>query len=133
MSGSNGHRKHATLYDFRDMDILVKLADAGGATSAEVADMIGLGDAVPMARRLAWMRHFGMLERDDEDGVWNLAPGGRRVVQARLKAAQTRTIEAIPDEALVDVMAHVTTRYRLGDPVMATLLRREFAYGTARR
>jgi hypothetical protein len=30
-------------------------------------------------------------------------------------------------------MAHVTTRYRLGDPLMATMLRREFAYGTSPR
>jgi hypothetical protein len=33
----------------------------------------------------------------------------------------------------VDIMSHVTARYRLGEPMMAQLLRREFAYGTSPR
>jgi len=34
---------------------------------------------------------------------------------------------------MVEVMAHVAKRYRFGDPIIATMLRREFAYGTRRR
>jgi hypothetical protein len=34
---------------------------------------------------------------------------------------------------MVEVMSHVTSRYRLGDPVIASLLRREFLFGTQKR
>lgn len=122
--------EHATLYDFRDLDLMVKLADGGSLTSLELADSMGMTDAQPMSARLAWMRRFGMVERDEEAAAWTLAPGGRRVVNARLKAAQARAIEAIPDDSMVEVMAHVATRYRFGDTILATMLRREFLYGT---
>lgn len=124
--------EHADLYTFRDLDLLVKLSDAGAATSAELANAVGLSDAQPMAIRLSWMRRFGMVDRDEEAGAWTVSAGGNRVVRARLRAAQSRAIEAVPDEAMVDVMAHVATRYRMGDPIIATMLRREFLYGTRR-
>jgi hypothetical protein len=126
-------RQHATLYDFRDLDLMIKLADHGGATSLELAEAVGLSDAQPMSSRLAWMRRFGMVDRDEQQLVWNLAPGGRRVIAARLKAAQSRAIESIPDDSLVEVMAHVASRYRHGDQVLATMLRREFLFGTQKR
>jgi len=131
MASRNG-RPRATLYDFRDLDLMVKLADHGGATSHELADLVGLNDPKSMGTRLGWMRHYGMIERDDTDGVWNLAPGGRRVVKARLRAAMARELDAMPEESMVEVMAHVATRYHIGDPLIATLLRREFLYGTRR-
>jgi hypothetical protein len=126
--------KHMTLYDIRDLDLMLKLEEvggAGGATTAELAEALGLDDdRQAVAIRSAWMRRFGMFDFDDERRLWTLAPGGERVVSAKLRAAQAKTIDAVPDEQLVDVMAHVTSRYRLGDPVMATMLRREFAFGT---
>lgn len=126
--------KHLTLYDFRDVDLMLKLdevAGASGATTQELAEAIGFDDdrqAVGM--RAAWMRKFGMFDFDEERRLWTLSQGGERVVEAKLRAAQAKTIDQVPDESLVDVMAHVTTRYRLGDPMMATMLRREFAFGT---
>ena len=71
-----------------------------------------------------------MLDFDHTRRLWRLTPGARRVTDARLRASQARTIEALPDEAMVEVMANVTSRYRLGDPVTAHLLRREFLFGT---
>jgi hypothetical protein len=137
MSSRNGHR-HATLYDFRDLDLMLKIENEadqeGWVEAAALAASLGFGEDVrPVAQRLSWMRRYGMLDRHKDSGDWRLTDGGLRVIEARLRAAQSRTIEAIPDEALVDVMAHVTSRFRLGDPMVATMLRREFLFGTKRR
>jgi hypothetical protein len=130
----------ASLYDYRDLDLLLKMADEGddegwvetralasalGAEEDEKINGVGI--------RLSWMRRFGMLEYDDQRRMWRLSAGGDRVTRARLRAAASKQIDTIPDEQLVDVMAHVTSRYRHGDPVMATMLRREFDYGTSPR
>ena len=126
---------HATLYDFRDLDLMIQIADwEEGIDSRDLADTLGFGEnARPVGIRLAWMRRYGMVDLDPRNRLWSLTGGGERVLEARLRAAQTRTLEAIPDEALIDVMAHVTSRYQLGDPMMAAMLRREFLFGTKRR
>ena len=124
------------MYDVRDLDLMLKLRDEsndnGEVTAQELADALGLSDEVRnVAIRLAWMRRYGMLTFNEERRGWSLAAGGQRVVASKLKAAQAERIDALDDGQMVDVMAHVTTRYRYGDPLIATLLRREFAYGTA--
>jgi hypothetical protein len=138
----NGHR-HASLYDFRDLDLMLTLAergdDEGWSTTHELASSFGFGDEVQaLAGRLRWMHTFGMVEqprnmRPQDERLWRLTSGGGRVVEAKLRAAESRVIEAIPDESLIDVMANVTRRYQNGDPMIATMLRREFAFGTAKR
>lgn len=140
MSNRNGNRKHASLYDFRDLDLMLTLADRGDnngwAPTHDLASTLGFGDELqPLGIRLAWMRHYGMVERHHLKGesLWRLTNGGNRVIDAKLRAAQQRTIEAIPDEAMVAVMADITRRYHHGDEMLATMLRREFAYGTKRR
>lgn len=136
MASRNGTR-HATLYDFRDLDLLLKLeaeGDADGFLDTEnLARSLGFEEASKIASRLSWMRRYGMLDFDPQRRLWRLTPGAHRVTQARLKAAQANVIEKLPDEAMVDVMANVTTRYRLGDPMVAAMLRREFLFGTKPR
>lgn len=120
---------NATLYDVRDLDLMLRLNE-GDLTAAQLADAIGMtGNG--MASRLAWMRRFGFVER--EAGTWGLTAAGSRIVRSKLLAAQTRAIESVPEASLVEVMAHVTVRYREGDVVNAHLLRREFMHGTGRR
>lgn len=131
----------AALYDFRDMDVLLRLDREGNADgwseAVALAESMGLppgnGGGKAMGSRLAWMRRYGMVEYKDETKMWRLSPGGVRVTTAHLKAAQEKSIKAVPDEALVDVMSHVTSRYMLGDPMIAHLLRREFLFGTKPR
>lgn len=127
-----------SLYDFRDLDLMLKVADLGDnegwIETRALAEALGVPDdekTSGVAIRLSWMRRYGMLEFDENRRMWRLSSGGQRVTEARLRAAAAKQIDSVPDEALVDVMAHVTTRYRLGDPVMATMLRREFLYGTS--
>ena len=129
---------HATLYDFRDLDLMLKLEDEaddeGWAETESMARALGFEDNARMiGTRFAWMKRYGMLERDDRRKMWRLTIAGRRVVQAKLRAATSREIEALEDEAFVDVMAKVGQRYRHGSSMIAQMLRREFLYGTSPR
>lgn len=126
----NGRRRQARIYDFRDLDLMLKISDMGGAETPELASALGFGkDVQPIAIRLSWMRRFGMLDFDGTQ--WDLSAGGLRVVKSKLRAAQASSIDALPDEAMIETMAHITSRYHR-DPMLAHMLRREFLYGTKR-
>lgn len=129
---------HATLYDFRDIDLMLRIADQTDQVveSAELADAVGLGEnggTQAMGRRLSWMKRYGFVTYSEKEHRWALSAAGQRITAAHLRAAQTKALEDVPDEAMVEVMSHVTSRYRLGDPVVAQLLRREFLFGTQKR
>jgi hypothetical protein len=127
--------KHSlTLYDFRDIDLMMKLAEEGasGATAPEVAEALGFNSdgTQSVGVRFAWMRKYGMLAFDPVKHIWTVSEGGERVIRAHERAAGIKKIEKVPDEQLVDVVSHVTSRWRLGDPMIADMLRREFMFGT---
>lgn len=127
-----------SLYDFRDLDLMMRVHEAGDnegwLSSQELAEALGMEDDIrAVASRARWMREFGMFDFDDEKRLWRLSAGGERVVKAKVRAAATKQVDAVPDESMIDIMSHVTTRYRHGDPMMATMLRREFAFGTSPR
>jgi len=129
-----------SLYDFRDLDIMLKLAEEGDeegwVQTRSMASALGIpeDDKINgLGGRLAWMRRYGMLDFDEQRKLWRLSRSGARITESKLRAAAATQIDRVPDEALVDVMAHVTTRFRLGDPLMAHMLRREFEWGTAPR
>jgi hypothetical protein len=124
----------ASLYEYRDLDLMMTLhaEGNGGMTSAQLADVLGISDgAQGVAVRASWMRRFGMFDYDERSGLWSLSGGGLRVVEAKRRAALLRQVEDVPEEGLVDIMSHVTARFRLGDPMTAHMLRREFVFGTS--
>ena len=125
---------HATLYDFRDMDLMFKLAEevngSRGILATDLAELLGFEDAKAIGMRLAWMRRYGMLAYNENERLWNLSTGGRRVIDSRLKARELKVVDELPDEAMVEVMAHVTSRYHHGKGMIGNLLRREFLFGT---
>lgn len=122
-----------SVREFRDFDLMAKLKETGPIPSKELAKELG-GDELGshVGRRLGWMRRYGMLEKTD-DGLWELSEAGSRVVWAKRRAALMNELEALPQEELIEVMAAVCARYRLGQPMIATMLRREFIFGTAPR
>lgn len=129
--------RHATLYDFRDLDLLMKLEreadNAGWVEIAAAADSLGFGDDTrPLTSRFAWMKRFGMLEYDQPKKMWKLTDGAERVVEASRRAAQRDTLQELPDEMMIEVMSRVTQRYMHGTPMVASMLRREFLFGTKR-
>lgn len=128
---------HATLYDFRDIDLMMKIADETERriSSAELAEAVGLGEnggTQAMGRRLGWMRRYGFVTLDEKEHLWTLSAAGERFTAAHLRAAQLKALDEIDNDAMVSVMAHVTSRYRHSDPTTAYLLRREFLYGTTK-
>jgi len=130
--------RHATLYDFRDYELMARVedeADGEGWVETELmARALGFeDDARPIGSRFSWMKRYGMLERNEESGMWRLTDAGRRVIKAKVRTATSREIETLEDEAFVDVMAKVGQRYRHGSPMLAHMLRREFLFGTAPR
>jgi hypothetical protein len=128
-----------SLYDFRDTDIMHRLAEVSnehGVSSQEVAELLGFeaetGGRV-VSTRLAWMRRYGMVVFNQETRNWNLSPSGERVIAAQLKAPELRVVEKMPDEKMIEVMALVTSRYQRGEAMLGHMLRREFLYGTKKR
>jgi hypothetical protein len=138
MARARAAAHHATLYDFRDLDIMHRLGEQadGMATTHELADALGF-DAEdggrPVGIRLAWMRRYGMVAFDDRSRTWSLSSSGQRVTAAQLRAPELRVVEKMPDEKMVEVMALVTSRFQRGEAMLGNLLRREFLYGTKRR
>jgi hypothetical protein len=122
-----------TVYDIRDLDLMLRLQDLTSVTAKDLAGEMGVNgdsDGHVIAARLAWMRRYGMLDLTPKSREWSLSEGGRRVTSAQLRAAAKSQIESVPDEEMVEVMAHVTSRVRLGDRMTAAMLRREFQYGS---
>jgi hypothetical protein len=130
---------HATLYDFRDTDIMFKIAEntnGKGISSPELAELMGFDSeegARPIGIRLAWMKRYGMVAYDDKEHLWKLSRSGERVTQAQLLAPELKVVEKMPDEKMVEVMALVTSRFHRGETMLGHMLRREFAYGTQKR
>ena len=130
---------HATLYDFRDLDIMYKIdeaANGAGVDSRELAELLGFEaeeGGKNLGIRLAWMRRYGMVAFDEKERTWSLSPSGDRIARAHVRAPALRAIEKLPDEAFVEVMASVTSRFQRGEATLAHMLRREFLYGTKKR
>jgi hypothetical protein len=129
---------HATLYDFRDSDIMHHIAEStngAGVSAIDIADLIGLGEdgTRQVGIRLAWMKRYGMVAYDDKDHLWKLSKGGSRVIASRLLAPQFKVVDALPDESMIEVMAMVTSRFQRGETMLAHMLRREFMFGTQKR
>jgi hypothetical protein len=124
------------VQSFRDLDLMLKIEHEGGNDGVEaraLAESLGAENGTVIASRLNWMAQFGLLQFNKEHRLWTVSSSGARVVEAKLRGAASREIDAIPDEALIEVMAHVTSRFKHDDPVMGHMLRREFAYGTRPR
>jgi len=124
----------ASLYDLRDLEVMLKIEDEGDdegwVETEEIARAFGFDRARDVGVRLSWMRRYGMLEFDEKRKMWRLTDGGVRVTKAKLRAAKARELQELPDESMIEVVASVATHYRYADPMTATMLRREFLYGT---
>src|SRR5262245_48539986 len=94
---------HATLYSFRDTDIMFKIAEntnGRGIAATALAELMGFDaedGAQPIGMRLVWMKRYGMVAYDEKDKLWNLTRGGQRVTDAHLLAPELKVVEKMPD------------------------------------
>jgi hypothetical protein len=122
-----------SIREFRDFDLMAKLKESGPIKSKEMAAEMGFDElGSHLGRRLGWMRHYGMLDRDPKTALWSLTDAGARVLFARKRARLMEELESLPEEELIEVMAQVMARYQRGQPMIAVMLRREFIFGTRR-
>jgi len=127
----------ASLGDFRDVDLMHKLALEGGAdglTSKELALTLGMsGDHATqeIAHRASWMRRYGFFDWDEKRRLWTLSASGDRVVEAQtLAAAQDPNM---PEREVVVVASQIASHLRIADETTANLIRREVRWGSLTR
>jgi hypothetical protein len=129
-------KPHLTVFDWKDTDLMALVEQAGesGVSAADLASEMNFNghDAHrAIGMRFAWMKKFGMLNYDEKHHLWTLTDVAHRVMESQKVAALTKVLKAVPEEAVVEHMAHITSVYRMGDPMIAAMLRREFQYGTS--
>jgi len=130
---------HATQYDFRDTDLMFRLAENSngkGVSAQALAELLGFDaedGARPIGIRMAWMKRYGMVAYDEKEHLWKLTRGGDRVIESRLRAPELKVVETMPDEKMIEIMALVTSRFQRGETMLGHMLRREFAFGTQKR
>lgn len=128
-----------TLAEYSDRELLHivrDVADADGrATPQDIAERVGVQHEHPtrcVGSRLAWLRRYGAVTRDEE-GRWALTAMGERYALGALSDNERSTFDQMPAEHLVALMSAVTRRYRTVAPTGAHLIRREWINGSGSR
>ena len=90
-----------------------------------------------VAIRLGWMRRFGVLERNPDDGStlsrWRLTEDGRALRMGTLTRGLATTLHGLNEFALMAAMGALSERYLEAGDVPANMMRREWLYGANRR
>lgn len=130
------HPRNLTLAEYSDRELLHVLSDVadnnGKATAEEIAEKLGMRNEHPtrcVGARLAWLKRYGAVRRDD-DGMWSMTSIGERFAMGALSAAEARVLDQIGTDKLLPMMSAMTRRYRRMAPTGAHLVRREWVHGT---
>lgn len=84
-----------------------------------------------VASRLAWMRRYGIVDREEKSRRWALTREGEHLLNGKLSGAQASAIKSLKGSTLVLAIHEVTERP--ADEMLATLMRRAWRYGTVAR
>ena len=131
------------LVDFLDEEFLALVVDnadyEGWASSKMIAEAI-LSEEITtrnVGSRLAWMKKYGVVERDTRPGRtyrhWRLTSAGEALVRARFTKRQTDALHTVSDEQLWRLTAELSDRYEVVDDTTANLVRRRFSAAAQRR
>ena len=134
------------LVDFLDEEFLALVIDNAGyegwASSREIAEAIDPDAETITTRhvgsRLAWMRRYGVVERDPRPGsptkgYWRLTEAGEALVKARFSKTQQTALSSVKDEQLWLLSAELGLRYEGVNYATANLVRRRFIAAQKRR
>jgi hypothetical protein len=132
------------LEDFSDREFLFALDDACDndgqtATAAQVQAVLQLDHDHPhqcIGSRLGYLRTVGVVtysEGEKGPRKWRLTHQGHEMLRASLTKAQSNALTAVrPEQAALAVRALGRTLLE-SDDLHATMMRREWRYGDARR
>lgn len=142
-------REHLTLLDLSDREFLLlclDVAEEDGYFDAQaIADQLDLLHRRTASSRLSWLARWGAVEREhlrDHTGAiryhrdgrvmhtqrWCLTELGEGVAHGALKAGQSRTLEGLRDDQLVEVTRWLSQRTK-GANGLGRLAKREWRYG----
>jgi len=129
------------LADFLDEEFLALVRDLadyeGWVSSQTIADAIPI-EVRNVGSRLAWMKRYGVVERDTRPGSrtrndWRLTEAGEALVNARFSKSQATTLSKISDDQLWGLSQELSSRYETVGNAAANLIRRRFTASTVRR
>lgn len=142
-NGNRPERARLRNVDYSDRELLGVIQDEAGAdwaTSEDIARAIGFtdGEGLPspasrVVPRLNWMKNYGFIERQDEDGIarWRLSDIGRELLNGRLtKSVESALGRMGAGDQLLTMRA--LTRREAAQPIK-TALRREYLHNTGGR
>ena len=127
------------LLDMSDRELLALIHDLskenGGVLTSDIVSTLwpkskwGKHLNRCVGSRLAWMRYFGVVVRN-EDKKWSLSSKGEEILAATIQAALLWQVEQTADDELPVMLSEVGKRYNQGSPVSRTIARREFMFAT---
>lgn len=130
-----------TLEEFSDPELLAALVDhadsEGQISSSELADALGLsGLKHPrqnVAIRLAWLKRYGIVYRDEKSHRWGLTAIGSTLVNGNLRAGERRLLESLDQDRLYAVVQEVSRSMVGAHDEAATMAARQWRYSLAER
>ena len=148
---TRGSRESMRLYDLSDKELLAIIEDVadeeGWASRNDVAAVIFpfVKMEGPRARvqhalrcvgiRFAWLRRYGVLAKRDgksKDSFWRLTSEGRNLLMGELSHLEREALLMLGEERLVAATTMLARHFQAANPIAATLVRREWLYGTQR-
>ena len=132
------------LVDFLDEEFLALVVDnadyEGWASSQMIAESVTSEEITTrnVGSRLAWLKRYGVVERDTRPGsrtrgFWRLTQVGEQLVHARFTKGQQTALSSVREEQLWQLAAELGTRYEAANQATAHLVRRRFQASRQRR
>lgn len=128
-------------FSFGDRELLYVVHDLadkeGWVDASSVANRLAITHENPtrcVVGRFVWMRKFGVMERNEEDGSkWRLTEQGEKVRRGTLTKAASKAIEGLGAEQLVVATDMLGRRYSPNQNQVAVLMRRAWKHATGLR
>lgn len=121
------------LIDYSDRELLLVVMDEadgadGWASSEGLARRFGVKQIHSVTSRLAWLRRYGAVERDEERALahWRPTAIGEMLATGDIGAAQQRALEGLKPEAMLMLTRFAADRARSAPETAQHLMKREW-------
>ena len=89
-----------------------------------------------VGQRLSWMRRFGVIQKNESNGKkgsWGLTAAGKTLLLGSIPEKERKVIENLKENQLLDLTETLSMRYFYAGDVAATMMRRQWQFGSIRR